>query len=47
MRGDWPAILADAISAVAYYKYAVDFDGDGRRDLVHSVRMCSPPPRTI
>jgi membrane-bound lytic murein transglycosylase B len=46
-RGDLP--LRDLIGAWAgdfgqtqflpssYFKYAVDFDGDGRRDLVHSV----------
>src|SRR5690606_18718666 len=38
MRGPWAGELGHTqfIPSV-YYKYAVDFDGDGRRDLVNSV----------
>jgi lytic murein transglycosylase len=38
MIGDWAGELgAMQFTPSDYYKYAVDFDGDGRRDLVHSV----------
>ena len=38
MRGDWAGDFGQTqFLPSAYYKYAVDFDGDGRRDLVHSV----------
>jgi lytic murein transglycosylase len=38
MRGDWAGDFGqNQFLPSAYYKYAVDFDGDGRRDLVHSV----------
>jgi lytic murein transglycosylase len=37
MRGDWAGDFGQTqFLPSAYYKYAVDFDGDGRRDLVHS-----------
>jgi len=32
-----PATSARRVTASSYFKYAVDFDGDGRRDLVHSL----------
>ncbi len=38
MVGDWAGELGGMqITPSDYYKYAVDFDGDGRRDAVHSV----------
>lgn len=38
MRGDWAGDFGQTqFLPSSYYKYAVDFDGDGRRDLVHSV----------
>ena len=38
MIGDWAGELGGMqITPSDYYKYAVDFDGDGRRDAVHSV----------
>jgi lytic murein transglycosylase len=38
MRGDWAGDFGqNQFLPSAYYKYAVDFDRDGRRDLVHSV----------
>ena len=38
MRGDWAGDFGQTqFLPSAYYKFAVDFDGDGRRDLVHSV----------
>jgi lytic murein transglycosylase len=38
MIGDWAGELgAMQFTPSDYYKYAVDYDGDGRRDLVHSV----------
>jgi lytic murein transglycosylase len=38
MRGDWAGDFGQTqFLPSAYYKYAVDFDGVGRRDLVHSV----------
>jgi lytic murein transglycosylase len=38
MRGDWAGDFGqNQFLPSAYYKYAVDFDSDGRRDLVHSV----------
>ena len=38
MHGDWAGDFGQTqFLPSAYYKYAVDFDGDGRRDLVHSV----------
>jgi lytic murein transglycosylase len=37
MRGDWAGDFGQTqFLPSSYYKYAVDFDGDGRRDLVHS-----------
>jgi lytic murein transglycosylase len=37
MRGAWAGELGQAqFMASSYLKYAVDFDGDGRRDLLHS-----------
>lgn len=37
-NGDWAGELGGMqITASDYFKYAVDFDGDGRRDLVKSV----------
>jgi lytic murein transglycosylase len=38
MIGDWAGELsAMQFTPSDYYKYAVDYDGDGRRDLIHSV----------
>ena len=38
MRGGWAGEIGQTqFLPTAYVKYAVDFDGDGRRDLVHSV----------
>jgi lytic murein transglycosylase len=38
MRGDWAGEIGQTqFLPSSYYKYAVDFDGDGRRDLVRSV----------
>ena len=38
MRGDWAGDFGQTqFLPSAYYQYSVDFDGDGRRDLVHSV----------
>jgi membrane-bound lytic murein transglycosylase B len=38
MRGDWAGDFGQTqFLPSSYYKYAIDFDGDGRRDLVHSV----------
>jgi lytic murein transglycosylase len=38
MTGDWAGELGGMqMTPSDYYKYAVDFDGDGRRDLVHSI----------
>jgi|RhiMetdeSRZDD1v2_1073273.scaffolds.fasta_scaffold00582_20 lytic murein transglycosylase len=38
MVGAWAGEVGQAqFSPTAYLKYAVDFDGDGRRDLIHSV----------
>jgi lytic murein transglycosylase len=37
MRGDWAGEIGQTqFLPSSYVKYAVDFDGDGRRDLVHS-----------
>jgi lytic murein transglycosylase len=48
MRGDWAGDFGQTqFLPSAYYKYAVDFDGDGRRDLCIACRTCSPRPRTI
>ena len=38
MRGGWAGEIGQTqFLPSPYFKYAVDFDGDGRRDLVHSV----------
>ena len=38
MVGDWAGELGPLqFTPSDYYKYAVDYDGDGRRDLIHSV----------
>ena len=38
MKGGWAGELGQTqFLPSSYVKYAVDFDGDGRRDLVHSV----------
>jgi lytic murein transglycosylase len=38
MRGGWAGEIGQTqFLPTPYMKYAVDFDGDGRRDLVHSV----------
>ncbi len=38
LRGGWAGEIGQTqFLASAYYKYAVDFDGDGRRDLIRSV----------
>jgi lytic murein transglycosylase len=38
LRGGWAGEIGQTqFLPSAYYKYAVDFDGDGRRDLIHSV----------
>jgi len=38
MLGDWAGDFGQTqFLPSAYYKFAVDFDGDGRRDLLHSV----------
>jgi membrane-bound lytic murein transglycosylase B len=38
MRGGWAGEIGQVqFLPGSYDKYAVDFDGDGRRDLVHSV----------
>jgi lytic murein transglycosylase len=38
LRGGWAGEIGQTqFLPSAYYKYAVDFDGDGRRDLVRSV----------
>jgi lytic murein transglycosylase len=38
MRGDWAGDFGQTqFLPSSYYKYAIDFDRDGRRDLVHSV----------
>jgi lytic murein transglycosylase len=37
MRGDWAGEIGQTqFLPSSYLKYAVDFDGDGRRDLIHS-----------
>ncbi|MCC6475158.1 MAG: lytic murein transglycosylase [Burkholderiales bacterium] len=37
MRGAWAGEIGQTqFSPSGYFKYAVDFDGDGRRDLIHS-----------
>jgi lytic murein transglycosylase len=37
MRGQWAGEIGQTqFLPSSYYKYAVDFDGDGRRDLIHS-----------
>jgi lytic murein transglycosylase len=37
MRGGWAGEIGQTqFTPAAYFKYAVDFDGDGRRDLVRS-----------
>jgi membrane-bound lytic murein transglycosylase B len=37
MRGAWAGEIGQTqFMAEAYYKYAVDFDGNGRRDLINS-----------
>ena len=38
MRGGWAGEIGPMqFTAAAYNRFAVDFDGDGRRDLIHSV----------
>lgn len=38
MRGGWAGEIGPMqFTATAYNRFAVDFDGDGRRDLIHSV----------
>jgi len=38
MRGAWAGEMGQTqFMASSYYKFAVDFDGDGRRDLIRSV----------
>jgi len=38
MKGDWAGEIGQTqFLPSSYYKYAVDFDGNGRRDLVNSV----------
>jgi lytic murein transglycosylase len=38
LRGGWAGEIGQTqFLPSGYFKYAVDFDGDGRRDLVHSV----------
>jgi lytic murein transglycosylase len=38
LRGGWAGEIGQTqFLPSAYYKYAVDFDGDGRRDLINSV----------
>jgi lytic murein transglycosylase len=38
MRGDWAGEIGQTqFPPSSYVKYAVDFDGDGRRDLMHSI----------
>jgi lytic murein transglycosylase len=38
LRGGWAGEIGQVqFLSSSYFKYAVDFDGDGRRDLVHSV----------
>jgi lytic murein transglycosylase len=38
MRGDWASEIGQTqFLPSSYVKYAVDFDGDGRRDLMHSI----------
>ncbi|MBS7738459.1 MULTISPECIES: lytic murein transglycosylase [unclassified Chelatococcus] len=38
MRGAWAGEIGQTqFMATSYYRYAVDFDGDGRRDLIRSV----------
>jgi membrane-bound lytic murein transglycosylase B len=38
MRGGWAGEIGQTqFLPTPFVKYAVDFDGDGRRDLVHSV----------
>jgi lytic murein transglycosylase len=38
MVGAWAGEIGQTqFSASAYWKYAVDYDGDGRRDLIHSI----------
>ena len=37
MRGDWAGEIGQTqFMPSSYLKYAVDFEGDGRRDLIHS-----------
>ena len=37
MRGDWAGEIGQTqFTPSSYLKYAVDFEGDGRRDLIHS-----------
>jgi len=37
MRGDWAGEIGQTqFMPSSYLNYAVDFDGDGRRDLIHS-----------
>ena len=38
LRGGWAGEIGQTqFLPSGYFKYAVDFDGDGRRDLAHSV----------
>ena len=38
MRGDWAGEIGQTqFLPSSYFKYAIDFDGDGRRDLIRSV----------
>ncbi len=38
LRGGWAGEIGQTqFLASAYYKFAVDFDGDGRRDLIRSI----------
>ena len=38
MRGGWAGEIGQTqFLPSSYYKYAVDFDGNGHRDLIHSV----------
>ena len=44
MRGAWAGEMGQTqFMASNYYRLAVDFDGDGRRDLIRSAPTCWPP----
>ena len=48
MKGSWAGAVGQVqFTPSNYLKYAVDYDGDGRRDLVGSVPDALASARTI